>query len=198
MAMVTKCPKCGYQRTADDDKVFPDWQCPQCKIAYNKVAITASVPENDDVSSRDQKHCPFCGEEILAVAIKCKHCGSNLVKNSDVNTQSRVAATRTKATDKKKSLNEIVVSIFILIVLLIHGIIFSKYDTLSPCVAAAKRAVDLAYKDTKKPTTKAEAFGQELGRKMTEGFLFDIEYSRMKEKSIFECYAVSLGLAAPK
>lgn len=26
----------------------------------------------------DRKRCPYCGEEILAIAIKCKHCGSGL------------------------------------------------------------------------------------------------------------------------
>lgn len=26
------------------------------------------------------KTCPFCAEEVLDAAIKCKHCGSRLVK----------------------------------------------------------------------------------------------------------------------
>jgi len=28
--------------------------------------------------SADTKACPFCGEQILAVAVKCKHCRSRL------------------------------------------------------------------------------------------------------------------------
>ena len=35
----------------------------------------------------DKKQCPFCGEEILAIASKCKHCRSNL----DSDTQSATA-----------------------------------------------------------------------------------------------------------
>jgi hypothetical protein len=32
---ISTCPKCTYTRTADD--YAPEWQCPSCKVAYNKV-----------------------------------------------------------------------------------------------------------------------------------------------------------------
>ena len=38
----------------------------------------------------EMKRCPFCGEEILAIAIKCKHCGSDL--NGSEFSQSRSIA----------------------------------------------------------------------------------------------------------
>lgn len=43
--------------------------------------------------SENLKCCPFCGEEILAVAKKCKHCGSDL----EGNTSSEVTVTKPAA-----------------------------------------------------------------------------------------------------
>jgi hypothetical protein len=36
------------------------------------------------VDQEDKKRCAFCGEEILAVAIKCKHCQSMLTQPSSI------------------------------------------------------------------------------------------------------------------
>jgi glutaredoxin len=38
--MPTICPKCNYARKESDTN--PDWQCPSCLVAYNKVGDTQS------------------------------------------------------------------------------------------------------------------------------------------------------------
>lgn len=36
-----RCPKCGYERQPAD--TVPDWQCPSCGVAYNKVENAPAI-----------------------------------------------------------------------------------------------------------------------------------------------------------
>ncbi len=71
--MSTKqCPKCGHKRLLNDG--LSDTECPKCGIIYAKFS---------SVKIETTKQCPFCKEEILKEALKCKHCGANL-KETDI------------------------------------------------------------------------------------------------------------------
>jgi hypothetical protein len=54
--MVVECPKCGYARKPSDDA--PQWQCPSCKVAYNKALKTqnsaaSAVPQVAESSEEE-------------------------------------------------------------------------------------------------------------------------------------------------
>ena len=59
------CPKCGRHYVVDEADASCEVECVKCGERF---------------VARDQetKRCPMCGEEILAVAKKCKHCGEYL------------------------------------------------------------------------------------------------------------------------
>jgi len=44
------------------------------------VAVSTAAPSAvpDPQTTRETRACPFCAEEILLAAIKCKHCGSDI------------------------------------------------------------------------------------------------------------------------
>ncbi|XVJ46796.1 superinfection immunity protein [Pseudomonas sp. UBT] len=52
---------------------------PVVMVREPEVPLTNfSIPTQE----KPKKNCQFCGEEILAIAVKCKHCGSDLKQAS--------------------------------------------------------------------------------------------------------------------
>lgn len=49
------------------------------------VNVVTAQPQNSHKAAKPTKRCPYCGEEILAVAKKCKHCGEWLVETKQSN-----------------------------------------------------------------------------------------------------------------
>lgn len=51
-------------------------------VAGERKASAAQAPQGSRVEPtidpRPTRRCPFCAEEILLAAVKCKHCGSDL------------------------------------------------------------------------------------------------------------------------
>jgi len=97
--MKVKCPGCMSVYNIDDTKI-PEAgarvKCPKCqnvlvvKKPPPRPAVLQETGPNQEGISRSEsaeinkdsspqmKNCPYCGEVILAVATKCKHCGMDL------------------------------------------------------------------------------------------------------------------------
>lgn len=41
------CPKCGHQRTQNDDPAIPDYRCPACEIVYHKYGKPVAQPSHN-------------------------------------------------------------------------------------------------------------------------------------------------------
>ncbi len=56
---------------------------------------------------KEQKNCPFCGEEILAIAKKCKHCGEMLKNNQGASLIGELEALRNRNKNRGNELEKI-------------------------------------------------------------------------------------------
>src|SRR5881397_2101136 len=72
---------CGHTFQRSDEQLKSPVACPACGKALSVVIqspATATPTAGASTTAEPTKRCPFCGEVILAIAKKCKHCGEFL------------------------------------------------------------------------------------------------------------------------
>ena len=78
--LTLNCPQCSQLLSVRDELLGQAVVCPSCRAQFT---TPAESPQSSWLSAgpsalRATKDCPFCGEEILVQAKKCKHCGEFL------------------------------------------------------------------------------------------------------------------------
>lgn len=71
--MKITCPDCHQNYEVDETYIGRSVSCQACGKTFDVLK---------PVETEATRCCPFCGEKILSVAKKCKHCGEFLDKNA--------------------------------------------------------------------------------------------------------------------
>ena len=139
--IIFDCPECGHNLEVDEKGAGMTVPCPECT-----KPITIPFPAIAHASI-NTKPCPFCGELILTVAKKCKHCGEFLNMTQPRPALPRISHMNPAASTQKK-FSPLPV-ILIVAVILLGGIIMGvgilkpkqpKYETLHTAIGSGDLA----------------------------------------------------------
>ena len=82
------CSHCDTKLKINEKGKGRSLACPSCTetiiVPSGSEEKAAPVRETRPSPQRKTQYCPFCGELILQIAIKCKHCGEFLKQKSQV------------------------------------------------------------------------------------------------------------------
>ncbi|MDD1606832.1 MAG: hypothetical protein LUP96_09105, partial [Methylococcaceae bacterium] len=93
------CKNCNTSHYLSDDRIpleTKTGKCKQCSAPITVVGKNATVSieptpiQSTPPEPEATKNCDFCGEKILAIAKKCRHCGSMLDGSHAANSQSAI------------------------------------------------------------------------------------------------------------
>ncbi|HOX06449.1 MAG TPA: hypothetical protein PK280_08620 [Planctomycetota bacterium] len=83
--MQVQCPSCSAVVTFPDERAGQVVNCASCggQMQLPALAPSAAAPSSSPLAgpqapSGPTKACPYCGEQILVAAQKCRHCSSIL------------------------------------------------------------------------------------------------------------------------
>src|SRR5205085_12524631 len=147
MSIPVTCPSCAARFKAPDSAAGRKAKCAKCgaslvvgqlaTVAATEQPILAEVADDEFFNSIEQhiapqttKRCRFCGEEILATAIKCKHCGEMLDQR---------AATAQPRKPKRRSLGRL--ALIALLIIIAMGVIGSIAETASHSGSSSRSRV---------------------------------------------------------